>query len=71
VPLGKVLQDRRTVIANRCWPKALRLKSPFRALQLHELRLAEGSPIGRAEEKEDGALWPLERLAGVFMAELI
>jgi hypothetical protein len=40
-------------------------------LQLHELRLAEGSPICGPEEKEDGAFRTLERLVGVFMAELI
>jgi hypothetical protein len=28
----------------------------FCALQLHELRFAKGSPIGRAEEEEDCAL---------------
>jgi hypothetical protein len=49
----------------------MRLKPLFCILQLHELRLAEGSPIGGAEKKEDRALRPLERPLGVFMAELI
>jgi hypothetical protein len=40
-------------------------------LQLHELRLAEGSPVGGSEEKEDGAFCSLERLVAEFMAELI
>jgi hypothetical protein len=49
----------------------LRLKSLFCVLQLHELRFAEGSPVGRAEEKEHCAIRPLERLVGLIMAELI
>jgi hypothetical protein len=34
----------------------LRLKSLFCVLQLHELRFAEGSPVGRTEEEENSAL---------------
>jgi hypothetical protein len=34
----------------------LRLKSLLCALQLHELRFAEGSPISRTEEKDNRTL---------------
>jgi hypothetical protein len=49
----------------------LRFKSLFSVLQLHELRFAEGSPIGRTKKKKDSALRPFEGLVGLFMAELI
>ena len=56
VPLGEVLQDRRTIVANSRQLQSLRLKSLFCVLQLHELRFAEGSPVGRTEEEENSAL---------------
>ena len=71
MPLGEVLQDRWTILANCRQLKPLRLKSWFGSLQLHELRLAEGTPIGGAEKEEDRALRSLERLVGVCMTELI
>jgi hypothetical protein len=71
VPLGEILQDCRTVVADRGQFESLRLKSLFCVLQLHELRFAERSPIGRTEEEKDGALRPFERLVGLFTAELI
>jgi hypothetical protein len=40
-------------------------------LQLHELRFAEGSPIGRAEEKEHRSVRPFQRIARDFVPELI
>jgi hypothetical protein len=49
----------------------LRFKSLFSVLQLHELRFAEGSPIGGTKKKKDSALRPFEGLIGLFMAELI
>jgi hypothetical protein len=48
----EILQDRRTVVANRSQLQPLRFKSLLRGLQLRELRFAEGSPIGGAEEQE-------------------
>jgi hypothetical protein len=71
VPLGEVLEDSLAIVANRGQLKSLRFKSLFRVLQLHELRFAEGSPVGGTEEKEDSAVRALERLVGLFMAELI
>jgi hypothetical protein len=40
-------------------------------LQLHELRFAEGSPIGGAEEKENRTLRTFQCFVGLFVAELI
>ncbi len=71
MPLGEVLQNSWTIVANRSQLKSLRLKSLSCVLQLHELRFTEGSPIGRTEEKEDSALRSLERLVGLFVTKLI
>jgi hypothetical protein len=71
VPLSEIFQNSRTVVADCRQFKSLRLKSLLCPLQLHELRLAEGSPVGGAEEQDDGALRSFERLVGVLMTELI
>ena len=71
MPLSEILQDGWTIVANRYQPKSLRFESLFCALQLHELRFAEGSPVGRTEEKENSAVRSLKRLVGLYMAELI
>src|SRR5258708_26608362 len=71
MPLGEIFQDSRTIIADCRQRKSLRLKSLLCRLQLAELRLAEGSAVGGAEEQDDGALRSFERLVGVFVAELI
>jgi len=72
VPPGEVLQDSRTIVADGGQLQSLRLKSLLCALQLHELRFAEGSPIGGAKKKkEDSALRPFHGLVGLCMAELI
>ncbi len=71
MPISEVLQDGPTIVANRGQFKSLRLKSLFCVLQLHELRFAEGSPVGRTEEEENSALRSLERLVGLFMTKLI
>jgi hypothetical protein len=68
VPISELLQDGPTIVANRGQFKSLRL---FCVLQLHELRFAEGSPVGRTEEEENSALRSLERLVGLFMTKLI
>ena len=41
------------------------------ALQLHELRLAEGSPVGGAKEYQHQAFWPHYRLQGLHAAVLV
>jgi hypothetical protein len=40
-------------------------------LQLHELRFAEGSPIGGTKEKQNCSFRTLQCLVGLFAAELI
>jgi len=71
VALGEVLQDRRTIVADRRELQSLRLKSLFCVLQLHELRFAKWSPIGGTEEKENRTLQTLQRLVRLFVPELI
>ena len=48
----EILQDCRAVVADGSELQPLRFESLLRGLQLHELRFAEGSAIGRAEEQE-------------------
>ena len=67
----KILQNGWTIVADRRQLKTLRCEPLFCALQLHELRFAEGSPVGRTEEEENSALRSLERLVGLFMTKLI
>jgi len=71
VVLGEILPDRRTIVADGGQPQSLRFKSFFSVLQPHELRFAEGSPIGGTKKKKDSALRPFESLVGLFMVELI
>ena len=49
--LSEVLQDSRTVVADRRELQSFRFKSLFCILQLHELRFAERSAIGGMEER--------------------
>src|SRR5271155_2918147 len=69
VALGEILQDGRTIVADRRQVKALRFESLFCALQLHELRFAEGSPVGRTEEEKNSAVRSFKRLVGLLMPE--
>jgi hypothetical protein len=62
VPLSEVLEDRRTVIADSSDLDSVLFEPLFGTLQLHELRFAEWSPIGGAEEKKDRAVRPPQRL---------
>ena len=57
-PFRKIVQDRRGVIAqsNDGQPELLEFAGVL--LQLHELRFAERSPVGRAVHHHDGALGP-------------
>jgi len=71
VPVGKVLQDRWTVVTDRRKLDALGFKSLFCILQLHELRFAEWSPIRGTEEEKNGATRPLERLIGLLVPKLV
>ena len=56
VPVCKALQDGRAIVTDRRQLDPLLLESWFRLLQLDELRFAEGSPVGRAEEKKNSPL---------------
>ena len=67
----EILQNGWTIVANRRQLKALRSESLFCTLQLHELRFAEGSPVGRTEEKKNRAVRSFKRLVGLLMPELI
>jgi hypothetical protein len=69
--LGEVLQDSRTIVADRRELQSLRFKPLLCVLQLHELRFAKGSPIGGTEEKENRTLRTFQCLVGLLMAELI
>jgi hypothetical protein len=71
VALGEVFQDGWTIVANSHQLESLRLESLFCFSQLHELRFAEGSPIGGAEEKDNRTLRTFQCLVGLFPAELI
>src|SRR5713226_2282295 len=56
MPVGKILQYRRTVVTDRREFYALGFKSLLGILQLHELRFAKGSPIRGTEEEENCAV---------------
>jgi len=71
VPLGKILEDRFTVVTDSSQLQSLCLEPISCALQLHELCFAEGSPISGAEEKQNRALGAFQRVVGLFVTELI
>jgi hypothetical protein len=54
--VGEFLERRRRIVADRNEPETLLPDLIVAALQLDELRLAIGSPVGRAEEHEHRAL---------------
>jgi hypothetical protein len=71
LPIGELLEDRLTVIADGCDLDATCFEPLFRVLQLNQLRFAEGSPIGRTEEKQNRSFRPLQCLDGLVMAKLV
>ena len=71
MPLGEVLQDSWTIVADRRQLNSLRLESLLCSLQLHELRFAKGSPICGAEEEDNRAFWTFQCFVGLFVTELI
>ena len=58
-PLGEVLEDRLTVIADGCDLDPAFFEPLLGVLQLDQLRFAERSPIGRTEEKQNRPFRPL------------
>jgi hypothetical protein len=71
VTVREILQNGWTIVANRRELEALRCEPLFCVLQLHELRFAEGSPVGRTEEEKNSAVRSFKRLVGLLMPELI
>ena len=69
--VGVVLKDRLAIVADGCQLDALLLESWFGILQLDELRFAERSPIGGAEEQQDCAVRPFQRGVGLVAVKLI
>src|SRR5215469_1836370 len=53
VAFRKVREDSFTIVANGSQLDTLLLELCFGVLQLHELRFAEGSPVGGTEKKDD------------------
>src|SRR5271154_5639071 len=62
VPVSKILQYRRTIVANSRQCKTVLRKLRLGALQLNQLRFAERSPVRRSEEQEDGPIGSTQRL---------
>jgi len=60
VPIGEVLEDRLTVVADGCDFDAACFNPLFRVLQLDQLRFAEGSPIRGPEEKKNRSVRPAQ-----------
>jgi len=71
MPVGKVLKNGWVVIADGSQLDPLLLKARFRVLQLDQLRFAERSPVGRAEEEENSAIVPLQACVGLLLTKLI
>ena len=69
--VGKVLQDCRAIVTDGSQLNPLFLKSLFRILQLDELRFAERSPVGGAEEKKNGSIRSPQGLVGLRAIKLI
>ena len=62
VAIGKKPQDFLAVVADGREFDALRFKSRDGALQLDQLALAKGSPIGRTKKKKNGSVSTSERI---------
>jgi hypothetical protein len=67
----KRFQDFRRVVADGGQLDSLLLELGFGALQLDQLRFAVGSPVGRTEKEQHGAIGASERIEGLLFAELI
>jgi hypothetical protein len=71
VPVGKKFQDFFRIIADGGQLEALLFESRDGALQLDQLPLAEGSPVGGTEEEKDGAVRPFEAIESLYPAKLV
>jgi len=70
-PVREVLQDCLAVIADGRQFDPLFFKSCFRVLQLDQLPLAVGSPVGGTEKKENCAVRALQRIEALHLAKLV
>ena len=71
VPRGEASQDLLRVVADRDDADSVLAELFETALQLHELRAAERSPVRRAEEHQHRAAWTHDRFEGADAAGLI
>ena len=71
LPVGKILQHRDRVVADRCQPQPLLPDRTQVSLQLHELRFAEGSPVGRAEKDKHRSFRASDGFQGLSPSFLI
>jgi hypothetical protein len=71
LPIGEVLEDRLTVIADGCDLDPALFEPLLGVLQLDQLRFAEGSPISGTEEKQNRPFCPLQGLDGLVMVILV
>jgi hypothetical protein len=71
VLIGKVFDDRFTVIAERGQLDALLLKSGDRGLQLNQLPFAVRSPIGGTKNQQRRSFRSPQSFKRLFMAKLV
>jgi hypothetical protein len=71
VPVGKVLQDFRAIVTDRRQLDPSALESLFCLLELDELRFAERSPVGGAEEKKNSPIRSPQGLVRLWAIKLI
>lgn len=71
LPLGKVLENGLGIIADGRQADALVFKSLLGLLQLHELHLAEGSPVCRAEKQQDRPVLAQDGAVALLVAKLV
>jgi hypothetical protein len=69
--LGEISQDLLGVVADSCYMDPLLAELFETTLQLDELRAAERSPVGRAEEHQHRAARPHDRLQVAHAAGLV
>jgi hypothetical protein len=71
VPLGKELQNFLRIVADGGQLDSLFLESRDSILQLNQLPFTEWSPVGGAEEKNDGALRSPQGFKSLNLRELV
>ena len=71
VPVGKVLEDGRAVVANGRQLESVLCKFLLGVLQLDQLRFAKGSPVSGPEKENHSTPRTLERFVGLFLPELV